>query len=342
MPETSPDVPANESTTPRKAVVLGACGFLGRAVVGALTSQGHEVVGVARRWPADAPTCSRRVSGDISDEAVLDDAFQSADIVFHLASSTHPTLNLDDPIREIASCLLPLQSLLESARRNQVQKIVYPSSGGTVYADQAEARTESTLTDPRTPYAICKLAAEQILLTAAQRTGDFSVDVMRIANVYGPGQPRRPGQGVLPHWIHALRLGQPIVIFGDGTASRDYVHVEDVARCLISCCDRDNTSSIFNVGTGVATSLNDLARLISAPIGHTPTIEYRDARAADLECVSLDSTKLQKLVGGLTWRTLDEGLATILPNELRTTHSGVDGAVLLDQERLQRGQKLED
>ncbi len=295
-----------------KTVVLGANGFLGSVLLTSLFEAGHDVVAFSRRPPANLDAnisgSIQWIYGDVREKASLQIAMHDADIVFHTATATHPTLNVNAPRTEIADALLPVITIMESAIDSGVRKLVFPSSGGTVYPDIQEPRTESMLTQPLTPYAVFKNTAENVLLSAADRHPYFSVDVMRIANLYGPGQKRRPGQGVLPHWFHSLRRGEPLVVFGDGEAKRDYVLATDAAKCLLSSCSRLDASDIFNVGTGQATSLNDLVKILRGIIPTGFEVRYQDARPTDLYSVSLCSDKLLSRMPGFQWTGLETGL----------------------------------
>ena len=297
-------------SSPVRAVVLGASGFLGSALTQRLLSCGHSVVGLSRHrsisaWQLDGRY--RHITSDVSSSDSLADALSGADIVFHMASATHPVLNINAPETELNQSLVPVLQIMKAAKHAHVKKVVFPSSGGTVYASQNIPSHELTRTDPLTPYAIFKLAAENLLLSAS-RQGDFAVDVMRIANPYGPTQPIRPGQGVLPHWLDAIIHDRPITIFGDGLASRDYIFVDDVVHCLESCCHRLNQTDTFNVGTGTSATLIELANKLQKMWPKPIDINFVEARPSDLPCVLLDSSKLLQRLPDFHWTSLSNGL----------------------------------
>ena len=254
----------------RRIIVLGAAGFLGQSMVKRLASDGHQVVAFWRRPVPELQKLAnvQSVIGDIRDTWILADALQEVEIIYHFASATHPNLFFRNPAAEYWEALQPLLVLMETAARAQVQRIVFPSSGGTIYADREAARTEDSRVDPRSPYAIFKLTAEQLLLHAS-RQGDFAVDIYRISNPFGPGQRARPGQGVLPHWLEAIRQEQPIRIFGDGSAERDYIYIDDFCELLTHSCRPRSESEVFNLGTGTATSLNQLLAMLTSLLGRS-------------------------------------------------------------------------
>ncbi len=306
----SDDMTRNHS---RRIVVLGAGGFLGSNMTRHLAAAGHQVTAYWRQHRSDLVDLPNVTSvvGDLSDSSSLANAIQDADVVYHFASSTHPSLYFTDPAREYSETLRPLIALMEAASENGVRKIVFPSSGGSIYADSDAPRTEHSPTDPRSPYAIFKIAAEQLLLHAS-RQRRFSVDIFRIGNPYGPGQRPRPGQGVIPHWIESLRNREPIRLFGDGSAERDYVYVDDLCRLMSVSCDRLEESDVFNLGTGAATSLTELLDHMLELIGNDCSVIRLPSRAVDIRSIALSPDRLLRQLSDFQFTPLKWGLARTL------------------------------
>jgi UDP-glucose 4-epimerase len=278
-----------------------------------LANQGHDVVAYWRQPRLDIANLENvtPVMGDLRDTWILSDAFEGADVVYHFASATYPSLFYTDPAAEYSEALQPLLVMMDTAFQRGVKKIVFPSSGGTVYADSDQPRTEDSPTDPRSPYAVFKLSAEELLHHAA-RQNHFSVDVFRIGNPYGPGQRARPGQGVLPHWIDSLHNATPIRVFGDGSAQRDYLFIDDVCRLMSVSCERLESSGTFNLGTGKATSLAELLAIIQDTVACPPAVEYLPGRASDIASVSLSSKRLLSMVPDFEFTPLEKGLRRTL------------------------------
>ncbi|GAA4451815.1 NAD-dependent epimerase/dehydratase family protein [Novipirellula rosea] len=302
-----------QTDTPLRVVVLGAAGFLGSSMTRFLAAQGHDVVAY---WRQPRPEIEQlhgvtSVVGDIRDTWILSDAIKGADIVYHFASATYPSRFFSEPTAEYTEALSPLLVLMETAAYHGVRKIVFPSSGGTVYADTDQPRHENSATDPRSPYAIFKLAAEQ-LLGHATRRGQFASDIFRIGNPYGPGQRTRPGQGVLPHWIEALHHGTPIRVYGDGSASRDYIYIEDVCRLMAISCDRLDESNVFNLGTGVATSLEQLIHTIRRLLDKEFEVIHLAHRSSDIASISLSPDRLLALTPEYKFVPIEEGIRRTL------------------------------
>lgn len=304
---------SDQAIEAQRVVVLGAAGFLGQAITRSLAEDGHQVTAFWRR--ANPSLCQlpnvQSVIGDIRDTWILADALQGADVVYHFASATHPSLFFRNPAAEYWEALQPLMVLMETAARARVRRIVFPSSGGTIYCDREAARTEDSRVDPRSPYAIFKLAAEQLLLHAA-RQGDFAVDIYRVGNPYGPGQRARPGQGVLPHWLEAIQQCQPVRIFGDGTAERDYVYIDDFCHLMRHACRREHDSDIFNLGTGQATPLNELLKQLEELLGRPLETTYIANSTASLQTIALKSSKLLKHFPEFEFTPLHTGLTRTL------------------------------
>ena len=296
-----------------RITVLGAGGFLGSSMTRALVARGHSVVAFWRHPRADIAVLKgvESVIGDLRDVWTLERAFDGCDLVYHFASSTYPSRFFSDPASEYAEAVQPLLVTMETARRRGVSKFVFPSSGGTVYADSDVARTEDARLDPHSPYAIFKLAAEHLLHHAA-RQGHFSVDVFRIGNPYGPGQIARPGQGVLPHWIDALRRDSPIRIFGDGSSERDYIYIDDICRLMTLSCDSLDDSGTYNIGTGIPVSLNSLLSLIEDITKKTIPVDYTPARDSDIRSIALSPSRILSKVIPFEFTPIRQGLYSTL------------------------------
>ena len=184
----------NQRQSPR-VVVLGSSGFLGGAMVHAAANAGYPVVAASRHGTGAFPhdnVETRRV--DLNDPKSLESLFCPGDVVYHFAAATYTQANLNAPTSEYSESLQPLLNLIDVAAGAGIAKMVYPSSGGTVYAGSSDPRSEESHLDPITPYAIFKIASEHFLKNAS-REGKFATDIYRIANPYGPGQRRKPGQG---------------------------------------------------------------------------------------------------------------------------------------------------
>ena len=278
-----------------------------------LADAGHDVTAYWRQPKTEVASHAnvKSVIADLRDTWILADVLADVDVVYHFASATHPSMFFSNPSAEYWEALQPLLVMMETAARVGVKKVVFPSSGGTIYADSDAPRDEDSPTDPRSPYAIFKLAAEELLHHAA-RLGQFSVDVFRVGNPYGPGQRPRPGQGVLPHWIDAIQNKRPIQVFGDGSAQRDYVYIDDLCKMMAVSCDRLDESDTFNLGTGVATSLKELVQHIQTFAPDSPEVVHLPGRPSDIQSIALAPDKLLKLMPEFAFTPLADGIRKTL------------------------------
>lgn len=223
-----------------------------------------------------------------------------ADVVYYLASAANPATAESRPellADEQASFDAFLDVLARAPRRPYV---VFPGSGGTAYdTDVPPPYTESSPVKPRGRYGTARLAMERALLAAGPAT------VLRISNVYGPGQRTGSGQGVVAHWVEAASQGRPITLFGDPHVVRDFVHVEDVARAALLVTP--GSPPVVNVGSGVATSLGELADLVDEVFGGVEIVREPD-RGFDVPHNWLDVTLAREALGWSPNVSLREGL----------------------------------
>jgi UDP-glucose 4-epimerase len=248
--------------SPGRVAVVGSTGFIGRAVVPALQRAGWEIDAFSRARPFPAA----------ASRAALPDA------VVHLASTVNPRIAERYP-DQAAADLATLREVLASlaGRGARGVRFVLPSSGGTVYDPSTPPPyDESSPTAPLSAYGRTKLRMEEILHEAA-REGTVRPVILRLSNVYGEGQPLGTGQGVIIHWLHAAATGQEAVLFGDPSATRDYVHLDDAAVAFCRALEAEDPPSVVNIGSGRATSLGDLADLVEEIVG----TEFRVRREAD-------------------------------------------------------------
>lgn len=237
------------------AAVVGATGFLGSALVRTLRAGGVRVAEFTRRTPF------------LAGPGVPDDHLAAARTVFWLATSINPAVAEAEPWRAredrdtFASLLRTMEQLASPPR------IVLISSGGTVYDPDVEPPyREDSPTRPHSAYGRAKLELERCLREASP-LGDRAL-VVRVANAYGPGQPAASGQGVIAYWMRALARGESITLYGDPTTTRDFVYVDDIAEALAAAHEHDGPlPPVLNVGSGVPTSLGELAEQVCEVTG---------------------------------------------------------------------------
>jgi UDP-glucose 4-epimerase len=294
-------------TDPRPAVVarprclvLGGGGFLGGHIVELLQAEGFPVR-VFDRVPRRAAAAPVRPDtewheGDFGNRGDLAAAVKGCQIAVHLVATTLPRTSNEDPVHDLESNLLPTIRFLHLALEQGVRRIVFASSGGTVYGvPRTVPVPEEHPTQPLCSYGIHKLAIEQFLHLYHALHG-LEYCVLRLANPFGERQRSDASQGAVAVFLdHALR-GEPVTVWGDGSAVRDYVYVGDVAEAFHRAVVRDAPTGLFNIGSGQGQSVNDLLEAIEALLGRPVARRYVDGRAFDVPVNVLDISRAARVL----------------------------------------------
>lgn len=296
-----------------RCLVLGGAGFVGSHLVELLLKEGFPVrVFDLQQCPARWLTSSTGVEvvrGSFLDADLVAGAVSGCQYVFHLIGTTVPSTSNRDPVFDVQTNLVGTLRLLEACARANVRQVVFSSSGGTVYGEpSALPIPESHSTLPQSSYGITKLAIEKYLALFFQLHG-LDYTVLRIANAYGPGLPLSGEQGVVGVFLARLKRELPIVLWGDGSAVRDYIYVEDVARAFRAALGQRSSCRVFNIGTGVGTSLLELIALMEQVTGLRAQIEKHPNRPSDPPANVLDPSQAQVHLGWKATTTIERGLA---------------------------------
>lgn len=283
-----------------KALVLGGCGFIGSHVVDALAAQGFSVTVLDRqpeRYRDPLPSV-RYEFGDFADKMTLLEALAGQDVVFHLVSTTFPSTADIDPKADVTGNLLSTLGLLEAMSSLGIRRLVYLSSGGTVYGPpETTPITEGHPLRPIGSYGIVKVAIENYIRFYAANH-DLSPVIIRAANPFGPRQGHIGVQGVISTFFRKITSGEPIEIWGDGEVIRDYLYVADLADLCVKAASSD-VEGTFNAGSGVGRSLKQVISSISNVTKREIKPIFKPARPADVPVSILDSTYAEK---SLKWR----------------------------------------
>jgi UDP-glucose 4-epimerase len=293
-----------------KCLVLGGNGFIGSHLVDWLLRAGHRVrVHDCRDELFRKPLSNvEYIRGRLEDRELLRHALNSVEVVFHLIGTTLPVTSNENPIMDVQSNVVGTLGLLEECVRADVSRLVFMSSGGTVYGiPRSNPIKESHPTNPICSYGITKLAVEKYLNLFYHLYG-LEYMVLRCSNAYGPRQNLWGQQGAIGVFMGKVVRGEPITIWGDGTAVRDYIFVEDVARALVLAAENPRRSLTLNIGSGLGHSLNQVLALIFAVTGRETQVRYESTRKADVPANVLDPTLA---ANELHWRSeivLKEGI----------------------------------
>ena len=270
-----------------KIVIFGGGGFIGSTIADRLLAQGHALRIFERprvepfRKFADTEHVEW-VTGDLSSAHDVHDAMQGVEAVLHLVSTTLPKNSNDDPIYDVQSNVVASLQMLNAMVAQNIRKLVFISSGGTVYGNPVYLPIdEKHPTDPFVSYGITKLAIEKYL-HMFERLHGIQAITLRVANPYGERQRIETAQGAVGVFLHHALKGLPIDIWGDGSVTRDYIHVSDVAEAFVKALAYTGAHRVFNISSGHGTSLNELVSTLENALGKPIERRYLPGRAVDV------------------------------------------------------------
>ena len=258
--------------------VLGGDGFIGRHLVArlaGLTDEMHNIRVFSRfsnyksgdRHPFQELSNVTIIPGDFSNRNEVSSAIEKADYVFHLISTTNPATSSEEPLAEVDTNIRFTIELLESCVYHKVKKVIFLSSGGTVYGDvDSSTINEQTLPLPRSPYGIGKITIEHYL-RYFKHTHGLDYIVYRVANPYGPGQNIYGKQGVIPIFMRSLLTNSTITVYGDGTMVRDYIYIDDLINMITTSYAKSSQSEVYNLGSGSGVTINQIISTIEKCTG---------------------------------------------------------------------------
>lgn len=293
-------------------VLMGGAGFLGSHLAEALVADGQRVRvfdRAAANWDALAAVRSdiQVVTGDFGQSADVRHALEGSAVAVHLVSTSLPATSNADPAADAQANLMATLRFLDEARRGHLRRVLFVSSGGTVYGPTHTVPiAEDHPTDPICAYGIVKLAVEKYL-ALYQRLHGLRHTVVRLSNPFGERQSARGGQGVVAAFCQRIAQGQPIEIWGDGEYVRDYVYVREAVRAMIQLIDGDK-DGVYNVGSGRGTSLNQLVQLLVQVTGRTVDVVHAPGRPVDVPVNVLDTRRIAAAVGWRASASLTDGL----------------------------------
>lgn len=297
-----------------KCLVLGGGGFIGSAIVDRLLVAGHSVRVFER--PRVAPyrvfAPAEQIewtTGDLLSTSDVNEALADVDTVFHLVSTTLPKGSNDDPVYDVQSNLIGTLQILNLMVQRKTARIVFISSGGTVYGSPNYLPIdEQHPTNPQVSYGITKLAIEKYILLFERLHGIKAV-ILRLSNPYGERQRVETAQGAVAVFLQRALRRQALEIWGDGSVTRDYVYIGDVAEAFLRAAEYQGPLSIFNIGSGQGTSLNELLTKLEAVLGNDIERAYLPGRPFDVKLNVLDTRLAQQELAWSPRVTMDEGLA---------------------------------
>ena len=305
-----------------KALVTGGAGFIGSTLVDRLVAEGHSVdvvddlsTGSLANLADARAEAGHRVSFqrmDIRDPAVVEVVQRrQPEVVFHLAAQADVRVSVERPAFDTEVNVLGSVNILEGARLGGTRKVVFASSGGTIYGEPEELPVrESHPQRPLSPYGAAKKAVVDYLGVYRELHG-LEFTALALANVYGPRQDPFGEAGVVAIFAAKLLAGEPCTIFGDGAQTRDFVYVDDVVDAFSRAASK-GSGLLMNIGTGVETSVNKLYDTMAAAAGVTTPPKRAPARPGELLRSALDPGRAAIHLGWKPWTALEDGTSAAL------------------------------
>jgi UDP-glucose 4-epimerase len=281
-------------------LVLGGAGFIGSTLVHALVRSGvrPRILTRPSRSSANLRTVWPEVDlihGDFMDDMVLRKALKGVDTVYHLITTTFPNMVIESSNYDLLSNLLPTIRMLELAREMGVRRIVYASSGGTIYGEPQQLPIPEThRLAPQSAYGQSKLTIENYLSFYA-RTTSLEVSILRLSNPYGPSQNPYGTQGLIAVAIGCARDGRPLKVFGEGKAVRDYLYADDVVQAMLMAATAP--PDVLNISSGIGRSINEVLAAVEAVSGRTILREWLPERPGDVAVNVLDNARARDRLG---------------------------------------------
>ena len=296
-----------------KIAIFGGGGFIGSTIADRLLLDGHSLRVFERpRVPPYREFVDGEqvewLTGDFMSSHDVGEAIDGVDAVLHLVSTTLPKSSNDDPIFDVQSNLVATIQLLNIMVAKGVKKIVFISSGGTVYGNPCYLPIdEKHPTEPLVSYGITKLAIEKYLVMYQTMHG-IKANILRVSNPFGDRQRIETALGAVAAFLSRALRGMPVEIWGDGSVARDYLYISDVAEAFAAALAYDGSHSVFNVSSGISTSLNDVLMLIEQVTGAPVERVYKPGRPFDVPLSVLDNSLAGRELGWSPKISLRDGI----------------------------------
>ena len=296
-------------------ILLGAAGFIGTNLTLVLAKHPENQITVVSRRRASFAEMEamafpnvRFVEADLVASPDFDRLLEGQDVVFHLLSTTVPTTSNLQISEELNANVVLSARLFEACAAHGVRKVVFFSSGGTVYGRAAACPLcEDTPTNPITSYGIQKLTIEKLLYLYHHMYG-FDYRIIRLANPYGPWQRPNGVLGAVTTFTYRALRGEPITVYGDGSVVRDFLYIDDAVRGILNIVSGNSPERVFNLGSGRGTSIREVLDTIRTVLGVEPEIIWKEASTVDVPVNYLDISRYEAAYGALNPLPLDEGI----------------------------------
>lgn len=294
----------------QSVLILGGGGFIGSALSLALAKAGKTVTVLGRTACDQKHPNIRYVTGAFNAPANFEPWLTDCQSIVHLASSSTPGSSAGHPLSELEGNLRVTLALLEALQSHPHCNLLFSSSGGTLYGDnEIEPATEQSKIHPYSYHGAGKAAAEHFISSWTMQFATAAT-ILRPSNVYGPGQASRQGFGIIPTAFNKIIKDEPLEIWGDGSAVRDYLYIDDFVQLCLAIIDKPMAkgSIALNAGSGIGTRLDELLSQIESVTGKQLRKIQRNKRQVDISRIIIDSSKACELYDWKPRTSLADGL----------------------------------
>lgn len=297
-----------------KIAILGAAGFIGTNLAIKLSENVDNEITLIDRKEEYFSTIKKLQLPDVrfktsSLDLMMDfSILEGEDVVYHLVSTNVPTTSNQHISQDIQTNVLFSSNLFEACVKYGVKKVVFISSGGTVYGKEAKCPlSENTPTNPISSYGVQKITIEKLLYLYNYMYG-LDYRIIRLANPYGPYQRPNGILGAVTTFTYKALKNEKITVYGDGSVIRDFIYIDDAIDAILKIVNGENKHRLFNLGSGYGTSVNDVLIAIENVLECKLNVEYREGRAVDVPINYLDISRYEKYYGKLNPISIDEGV----------------------------------
>lgn len=298
-----------------KILLLGAAGFIGTNLTIELAKKTEDEITLVDRSKAffkpivDMNLNNVRIlEADLTVDMDFDSILKEQEVVYHLVSTTVPTTSNQHISQELVSNVVFSANLFEACIRCGVKKVVFVSSGGTVYGKEVDCPLkEKTAANPISSYGVQKITIEKLLYLYRYMYG-LDYRIIRLANPYGPYQRPNGVLGAVTTFTYKALKGDEITVYGDGSVVRDFIYIDDAIRAIMKIVNGENKHRTFNLGCGYGTSIKQVLETIEEALGIKLNVSYLEGRKVDVPVNYLDISRYEKYYGALNPISLEDGI----------------------------------
>lgn len=301
----------------KKYLILGGNGFIGRYITERLANNNKVIVADYNIEHTEEHENIQYKKLDFVNCEDFSEYLEDIDVVIHLISTIGPNEKTENINKEISENVFPTIRLLENMVKCHTPKIVFISSGGTVYGEHSETPiSEDEAKEPICNYGIIKELIEKYL-KLYHLYYNLNYRIIRLANPYSEVVKKGKKQGIIPILIDQIIKGETVKIWGDGNDIRDYIYIEDAINAMIQVIEYEGEENVFNVGTGIGCSINDLLKLLQKEMDTSVTVSYANTRKCDVRNNVLDIDRIVHETGWQPEITLEQGIQKIISRKKR-------------------------